>query len=318
MLIALDISESFIFAPVLTAPATILSCLNSNCKVVPVDADPETFSLNIDDLQKKISKYKSTRKGAIIVVHVGGIIDPKIHLLQKIARENNLFLIEDCAHAFGSTLNNEPAGIWGDAAIYSFFLTKTVTSGEGGCVVGKDRELIESIKRIRNYGKDNEGKHVIRGSSWRMNEFTAALLYGQLKSYFEVKKELRENVSVLYDRTLDGKASFQPYKLHPSTTSGYYKYIVCIREGLEFSYDEFHCFMKENDILLPARVFDRITIEEPYLHEHISLICDGNFEIAKRLCANHFCLPIYESLTKNEILYVCEKVNEYFANIPQN
>lgn len=310
VLISLNIEESCIFVPVLTAPATIYSCLNAKSDIVLVDANREDYSLDLYDLENKIKKYYVGRykvKGAIIVVHIGGIITPNIEKLKKLATKYNLYLIEDCAHAHGSELKGLMAGSWGDAATYSFFLTKTISSGEGGAVLSYNRSIIEDIRKIINYGKDEQGKHVFKGSSWRMNEFTAAVLINRLMSY---NHSIRENQAKLYSKLLCDSICFNVFKVPNNSKSGYYKFIVKVPEY--FNYMDFLYYMKEKGISLPAKVFNTLTIEEPYLSKQKSILnkCD-EFKNAKSIINTHICLPIYESLTEEDIHYICICMKEY-------
>ncbi len=312
VLISLDIENTCIFAPVLTAPATIYSCLNNKSDIVLVDTNTTDFSIDIDDLENKINKYylnKYSKKGAIIVVHVGGIISKDIYKIKEIADKYNLYLIEDCAHAHGSYLDEKPAGSWGIAGTYSFFLTKTITSGEGGAVVSFRSAIIDKIKQIRNYGKSAEGLHIFKGSSWRMNEFTAAILFNRLKVY---NKSIREMCANNYREFLSFDNFFYPLNLFKSQISGYYKFIVKIKAGCHFNYNHFQDFMKSRGVSLPARVFDRLICEEPFLKcDNTILNNSDNFANAKLLSNSHICLPIYESLEREQIKYICTCLKEY-------
>lgn len=307
VLISLDVEDTCIFAPVLTAPATIYSCLNCNSDIVLVDSDVNNFSINILDLEEKIKTYyvgKYSKKGAIIVVHVGGIITSYIEEIRRLADEYDLYLIEDCAHAHGSKYNEKSAGFWGIAATYSFFLTKTITSGEGGAVVSKDKGIIDKIKEIRNYGKSPEGRHIIKGSSWRMNEFTAAVLYNRLKNY---NPDIRNHIVAKYNNALVDSPYFRPINLPEYSVSGYYKYIVYLKNETTINIDNLKRQLKDNGIELPARVFEIITVEEPYLNTHNLIInANADFSNARFLSQNHICLPIYEQLTDFEIEYIVD------------
>ncbi len=312
-LISLDIEKTIIFVPVLTAPATIYSCLNSNSKLVMVDANPSDYSLDIEDLEDKIKRYyigKCNKRGAVIVVHVGGIISSNMDKLKDLTDKYGLYLIEDCAHAHGSVLGEKSAGSWGKVATYSFFLTKTITSGEGGAVLSYDLNLINRIRQIINYGKDNNGNHIFKGSSWRMNEFSAAVLLNQIKYY---NPSIRRSKIALYNMLLSKTDNFTPLDLPEECKSGYYKYIVKVHQG--FNYNEFKKFMKNHGISLPAKVFDRITVKEPYF-ENNSLIINrkDHFPNAQLITESHICLPIYESLSDSDIEYICNCMIKYSSN----
>src|SRR5204863_4059411 len=87
-------------------------------------------------------------------------------------RDHGIFLLEDCAHAHGSDWNGRRAGSYGDAGVYSFYATKTVSTGEGGVLVSGNDALLEYARGFRNYGKPD---YDVEGLNFRMSEFTAAL-----------------------------------------------------------------------------------------------------------------------------------------------
>ena len=106
------------------------------------------------------------------MVHVGGHIAFRIDDIASLCRAEGVFLLEDCAHAHGATFAGRQAGTWGDAGAYSFYATKTISTGEGGMLVSRDEALLEHARRYRNYGKPD---HATTGVNFRLSEFTAAL-----------------------------------------------------------------------------------------------------------------------------------------------
>ena len=85
--------------------------------------------MSFNDLKKKVKKYKPK---AVWVVHIGGHIAFDINKIANYCKKNKILLFEDCAHAHGASFNKKKAGTWGDAGIYSFYATKTISTGEGG------------------------------------------------------------------------------------------------------------------------------------------------------------------------------------------
>jgi len=314
LLYSLNIMDSIIFVPVLTAPATIISCLSTNSKLVFVDASLSSFSMSPSDLEKKIQKYyvgSMYKNGAIIMVHVGGVISKEVLEIKAIAEKYNLIFIEDCAHAHGSYYDGKSAGTFGIAGTFSFFLTKTITCGEGGIVSTNSSDINERVRRIRNYGKSDTGMITERGSSWRLNEFSAAVLISQIKHFCDIGDKRRQWIAKQYNDNIDNDC-FKIFHLPSKSKSGYYKYILKVSEPKTFSYIDFLNYMKRHDIILPARVFDRLTIEEPFIHSCRQIInIEDSFDTAKYLCNAHVCLPIYEDLSDMEVDKIIETINEY-------
>ena len=106
--------------------------------------------MSFDDFVAKAERH---RPRAAFVVHIGGHIAFEIEQIAQYCRDEGIFLIEDCAHAHGATWNGRRAGTWGDAGVWSFAATKTISTGEGGMLVSGSDDLIEYARSYRNYGK---------------------------------------------------------------------------------------------------------------------------------------------------------------------
>ena len=115
---------------------------------------------------------RAARPAAVMLVHIGGHIAFDIERIAELCRAEGIVLLEDCAHAHGASWNGRRPGTYGDAGIWSFAPTKTISTGEGGMLVSRHDELIEFARAFRNYGKPD---YASRGLNFRMNEFTAAL-----------------------------------------------------------------------------------------------------------------------------------------------
>ena len=152
---------------------------------VPIfcDIDPETFLID----PEKIKPLITERTKGIICVHLGGM-PCDMDAITTIAKEHNLKVIEDCAHAHGSKYKGKCLGAWGDIGTFSFQASKILTAGEGGALVCTDDDLSQSIYSVLDSGRI-PGKwfydHFSYGSDFRISEFNAALLRVQLKRYPE-------------------------------------------------------------------------------------------------------------------------------------
>jgi dTDP-4-amino-4,6-dideoxygalactose transaminase len=204
-----------VLCPSNTFMATPWSAVKAGAKVEFVDCNRDDLCLSLEDLKLKINKF---RPAAVWVVHIGGHISFQIEEISRLCREKGIILLEDCAHAHGASWKGRRAGTWGDAGIYSFYATKTVTTGEGGMLVTNNTDLVEFSKKYRNYGKFD---YAVEGLNYRINEFTAAIGVVQVERLDEIvawKNEYaREN--------LDSKFSNR-VKFPEGMISGYYKYIV--------------------------------------------------------------------------------------------
>ena len=117
----------------------------------PVLTDINKTTLCIDS--KEIKKRITSRTKGVAVVHINGLIPPDIYEIKEICHENNLFLIEDCAHANGSELNGVKAGQFTNAGCFSFYPTKTMTTGTGGMITTNNKDLVNFAISVRHHGQ---------------------------------------------------------------------------------------------------------------------------------------------------------------------
>jgi dTDP-4-amino-4,6-dideoxygalactose transaminase len=231
-----------VLCPSNTFMATPLAALNAGAKVEFVDCNREDLCMSYDDFVEKAERHKPR---AVFLVHIGGHIAFDSDRIAEWCRANDVFLIEDCAHAHGADWNGRKPGSWGDAGLWSFYATKTVSTGEGGMLVSKHPELVEFARGFRNYGKPT---YEVQGLGLRMSEFVAAIGLVNAERLPEVvaykNRIAREHLDPVYEQRL---------RLPDGMTSGYYKYIVF--EEIERStgkvYDESCHRVLGHDVELP-------------------------------------------------------------------
>lgn len=184
-------SNDVVLVPDYTFIATASSVLMAGAVPRFVDVDINIFNINVEDILSKIDK--NTR--AIIVVHLfGHPADMKI--IKDIAEDKKLVLIEDAAQAHGAKAYGKKVGSFGDVAVFSFYATKNMTTGEGGIVVSDDKNIIEKIKLLRNHGQVARYVHVELGGNYRLTSIQAALGRVQLR-----KLDKLNNIRRLYAHT---------------------------------------------------------------------------------------------------------------------
>lgn len=185
-----------------------------------VDCNKEDLCISLDDIKKK----KTDNTKAIIVVHIGGHIAFQIEEIAEYCKNQNIELIEDCAHVHGGWWNGKTGGHYGIAGSYSFYATKTMPLGDGGMVVSRNEDLLKWIEKYRNYGKEVVDGHVYyrlsNGFNFRITEFTAALGIVQMERLPKILEWKRELASK-FDEIFDNRVEFPK-----GMESGYYKYIV--------------------------------------------------------------------------------------------
>ncbi len=246
-----------VLCPTNTFMATPLSVLKAGGEVVFGDCRRDDLCLSLDEVRRAASEHDLA---AVWLVHIGGHIAFDTPAIAEFCQSKGIKLLEDCAHAHGASWNGQKPGRWGDAGVYSFYATKSISTGEGGMLVSKDPGLIDYAKRYKNYGKFD---YSIHGLNYRMSEFTAALGVVQV----ERMEEITSWKNAVAARELD---PIHPHRVKfPSgMTSGYYKYIVF--DPIEKS---------------TGKVYDALC--------HKILKHPGSFPNAEWVAGNHWCVPLY-------------------------
>jgi len=204
-----------VLCPSNTFMATPLAIMAAGGKPVFVDCGRDDLCASLAAIEAAIDRH---RPRACVLVHIGGHIAFESEAIAAACRAHDVFLLEDCAHAHGADWNGTKPGTYGDAGVYSFYATKTVSTGEGGMLVSRDEELIAWARAFRDYGKPS---YDVPGVNFRMSEFTAAIGLVQTERMPEIvawkNDAAREHLDALHPGRLE---------LPDGMTSGLYKYIV--------------------------------------------------------------------------------------------
>jgi perosamine synthetase len=204
-----------VLCPSNTFMATPLAIMAAGGKPVFVDCGRDDLCASLAAIEQAIAQH---RPRACVLVHIGGHIAFESEAIAAACRAHDVFLLEDCAHAHGADWNGKRPGTFGDAGVYSFYATKTVSTGEGGVLVSDDEDLIAYARAFRDYGKPD---YDVPGVNFRMSEFTAAMGLLQTERMPEIvawkNAAARAHLDVLHPGRL---------QLPDGMTSGLYKYIV--------------------------------------------------------------------------------------------
>ena len=204
-----------VLCPSNTFMATPLAAVHAGAAVEFVDCNREDLCMSFASFEAAVAKHKPA---AAIVVHIGGHIAFEIEQIAELCRAEGIFLIEDCAHAHGAGWNGRRPGSWGDAGLWSFYATKTISTGEGGMLVSANEDLLEFARLFRNYGKPD---HAVSGLNFRLSEFTAAVGLVQTERMEEIVAWKNAAARAELDAAHPGRL-----RLPDGMVSGLYKYIV--------------------------------------------------------------------------------------------
>jgi len=264
--------------------SALLNAVNyTGATPILADIDPETYNLDVTDVRKRINKYTK----AIIVPHAFGLAADMDSLLDL-----GVPIVEDCAQSIGAIDNLRPVGSFGVAAIFSFYATKVITTGQGGMVATNSRDIAARIGDLKAYDKREDYK--IR-FNYKMNDIQAALGIVQLKQLGSILRR-RKEIAKRYNRT------FNSYRIKlPPSDSGhiYFRYVLDLKM----------------DSILWIQELARMGIicERPIHHPlHQNLKCSG-YPATDKAWKQSLSIPIYPTLNEEEICRVIESVKLFYA-----
>lgn len=287
---------------VITTPYTFISTTNAivRNRLTPVfcDIDPVNYTIDVDLIEDLITE----RTSAIVPVHVyGNICD--VEAIEQIARKHDLRVIYDAAHAFGVTLNGRGIGNYGDASMFSFHATKVFNTIEGGAVTFRDKALKEIIESFKNFGLSGKDAPFIGGNA-KMNEFQAAMGICNLR---HVDEEIakRKAVAERYDEHLN---RLNGIRLSQSQTGvkNNYSYYPVVFDGYRKSRDQVFSELKANDINARKYFYPLISDFSAYKERH----ANNETPIAKYIADRVLTLPMYASLSLDDVDRICEVIKE--------
>lgn len=246
-----------VLCPTNTFMATPLAIEKAGAEVVFADCNRTDLCLSYDAVVAAAGEHDIA---AVWLVHIGGHIAFDVPRIADFCRSRNIVLLEDCAHAHGASWNGQMPGAYGDAGVYSFYATKTVSTGEGGMLVSRHPALVDFARHYRDYGKPG---YKVPGLNYRMSEFTAALGVVQVDRMPEIV-EWKNDIA---RRHLDARFTHR-LQMPEGMISGLYKYIVF--EPIEKS---------------TGKVYDELC--------HHTMGRTGEFPNAAWVSQNHWCVPLY-------------------------
>ena len=306
--LALEIKKGDeVIVPSMTHTATAHAVEYTGAKAVLTDVNFPSGNLNLESIKRNIT----VKTKAIIVVHMAGY-PCEMREIQKICKDNNIFLIEDCAHALGSRYNDKHLGNFGICGVFSFYPTKQITTGEGGMIISNKKSFYKKLKILKAFGinkdikdRKKQGDYDVKslGLNYRMTDFQAALGYQQIKRY----KYALIKRKILAKRYIKNLSKITDIDFTNFTN--------------ENSYFVFQIFVKKSkrDILLKILKDKKIGVSVHYmrpLHDMTYYKKKYNFKKNNYINSLNYAqrnisLPVHPNLKVSEIDKICETIKEY-------
>ncbi len=286
-----------VLVPTLTYIASVNMIAHAGATPVLVDSLESTWQMDPEDVRRKIT----SRTRAVLAVHLYG--QPcEMDQLVRICEEHRLWLVEDCAEAFGSQYSGRSLGTFGDIAAFSFFGNKTITTGEGGMVVARDQDLLEKVIHLKGQGVSptSEYWHDVLGFNYRMNNICAAIGLAQMEMAGEILKKKR-TIAEWYREMLAGK----PLELHGEAAGSRHSFWLC--SGLasdEGTRDALRAHLRAEGIetrrvFHPAHTMPVFSSALP-------------FPVAESISRRGFSLPSYPALSEKQVVRICACIRNFY------
>lgn len=287
-----------VIVPTLTYIASVNTIIQAGATPIFVDSLERTWQINPEDVKRKIT----SRTKAVMVVHLYGL-PCDMDAITSICAEHGLLLIEDCAEAFGTRYKGQHVGTFGDAATFSFFGNKTITTGEGGMVVTKSKEVMERAYHLKNQGvsQTREYWHDAVAYNYRMTNICAAIGLAQLEQADTILAKKRQ-IAAWYQ---EGLTSL-PLRTHDEEHGTVHSFWMC-----SIALDDSSARQPLRDHLKRAGIETRPLFYPSHTLPHCTT--NASFPVAESLSSRGINLPSYPDLTKAQIEVICKEIREFFS-----
>ncbi len=288
-----------VIVPDMTFIATANAVEMTGAKPVLVDVD-QTLTIDIEAIKKAINK--KTR--AIIPVHVSGRGADMLKI-KKIAKEHNLFVIEDAAEAFMSKYKGKFLGTYGETGCFSFSPPKIITTGQGGMVVTDNKLLYRRLRMLKDQGRPQRGTggndiHETIGYNFKLTNLQAAVGVGQLSYLKKRMNRLRRN-NFLYRKYLEQVKEIKVFDVNLDDGE-----LPLWTDVLVDQRDELVKYLENKKIFCRCFWFP-IHTQKPYK------LLDDNFPNSVRLSSRALWLPSAYTLNDNDVKYICAQIKRFFS-----
>ena len=287
-----------VIVPNLTFAASINSIIHSNATPILVDVDSDSACVDVDIVKKSITE----KTKAILLVHLYGN-SCNLDDFYKLREETDILIIEDCAEALGTRYKEKHVGIYSDAAIFSFFGNKLITTGEGGMVCFKDKNTFLKAKKLSSHGMDPQKRywHDELGFNFRMTNIQAALGLGQMERIDEfIKAKLI--IASYYKKYLSANDNINFQKVSSNVQSSYWLFTIFLSDNIKVFRDKIIDYLLSRGIETRP-CFYPLNEMPPYKKFRKNI-----FSNSIKLAYSGISLPTSIKMTEIEVKVVCQEL----------
>ncbi|MCK4781678.1 DegT/DnrJ/EryC1/StrS family aminotransferase [Candidatus Parcubacteria bacterium] len=292
---------------IITTPFTFVATANSiimqDARPVFVDIYLDTFNIDSAKIEKKITK----KTKAILSVDLYGQIY-NVNVIKKIAEKYNLKIIEDACQAVGGEFNHKKAGSFGDAGVFSFYATKSMTTGEGGMLATNNESIAELAKRFRHHGQSEQTRYQYfdLGFNYRMTDIAAAIGIEQLKKIDDFNEKRIKNAKILTEGLRNIKGLITP-TVKDNYKHVFHQYTIRVADEFKLSRDELSRYFKEKGIG-SAIFYPKPLHLYPYFEKFGYK--EGDFPIAEKASREVLSLPVHPLVSEEDIRFIIKTIQE--------
>jgi dTDP-4-amino-4,6-dideoxygalactose transaminase len=288
---------------IITTPFTFIATaeaiIRCGAKPVFVDINPETFNIDSAEVGKAVTKNTV----GIIPVHLYGL-SVEMDAILKIAYENNLFVLEDTAQAFGGEYRAKMLGAIGDMGAFSFFPSKNLGGyGDGGLIATNDSQLADYVKILRNHGQIDRYNAEHIGFNSRLDAMQAAVLLAKFK-YIDKFNETRQKIAQKYNQAFKDIKQIEIPSSAAEYKHVYHQYTIKVLSDR----DKLLGYLKSKGI--ESRVYYPVLLPEMKPFKKYKI--EGSIKNSEDVVAKVLSLPIHPFLKADEIEYVIGNVLSFF------
>jgi perosamine synthetase len=283
-----------VILPGFTFVATAEAVVMAGGKPVFTDIDPETYNISPDEIEKNVTK----KTKAIVPVDLYGL-SVDIKPIRKLAAEHDLAVVEDAAQAHGATYAGKPAGVFADAACWSLYASKNMTTGEGGVVTTDSDEMAETLRLIRTHGEKAKYASVMLGYNYRMSEIQAAIGLVQLEKLPTFVAKRRENAKRLA-KLLAASDRLKLPEESQERQHSWYLYTVRLQNATESERNKIVEELKKKDIGAEVYYVNPVHLM-PYYRKSYG---ERKLPETEKAARQVFSLPIHPGVTEAQVDYI--------------
>jgi dTDP-4-amino-4,6-dideoxygalactose transaminase len=283
-----------VIVPTHTFTATAAAVTFAGATPVFVDADPETWNIDVE----KIEDVITARTKAILPVHLYGL-PADMSMILGIAEKYNLVVVEDACQAHGAQYKGQRAGSMGHAAGFSFYPTKNLGAcGDGGMVTTNDAKVAETIRALRNCGQTAKNVHELEPFNHRLDNLQAAILRIKL-NYLDEWIASRRKIAAYYNKLLTGSDVLLPAE-PPGYQHVYHLYVIRVQNR-----DALQANLKEQGIGTAIHYPNPVHLQPFYSNGNDR---HGEFPIAEKICSEILSIPMFPELTEDQVEIVASAI----------